>query len=46
MELPVPEAVQRACALLAADSRQAYVVGGGIREPDPRNCPDGLGPGH
>ncbi|MGD0620873.1 MAG: CCA tRNA nucleotidyltransferase [Thermacetogeniaceae bacterium] len=32
MELPLPEAVRRACALLAADSKQAYVVGGGIRD--------------
>ena len=32
MELPLPEAVSRACALLAADGKQAYVVGGGIRD--------------
>jgi tRNA nucleotidyltransferase/poly(A) polymerase len=32
MELPLPEAVRMACALLAADGRQAYVVGGGIRD--------------
>jgi tRNA nucleotidyltransferase (CCA-adding enzyme) len=32
MELPLPEAVRKACALLAADGRQAYVVGGGIRD--------------
>jgi len=32
MELPIPEAVRRACALLAAERRQAYVVGGGIRD--------------
>ena len=32
MELPLPEAVRRACTLLAADGRQVYVVGGGIRD--------------
>lgn len=32
MELSLPEAVIRTCTLLAAGNRQAYVVGGGIRD--------------
>ena len=32
MELSLPEVVKEACALLAASHRQAYVVGGGIRD--------------
>jgi tRNA nucleotidyltransferase (CCA-adding enzyme) len=32
MELSLPEAVMRACTLLARSNRQAYVVGGGIRD--------------
>ncbi len=32
MELSLPETVKRACVLLAADHRQAYAVGGGVRD--------------
>ncbi len=32
MKLQLPEAVKEACAILAADKRQAYAVGGGIRD--------------
>ncbi|MGD0152589.1 MAG: HD domain-containing protein [Thermacetogeniaceae bacterium] len=32
MELSLPEAVREACALLAAGHKQAYAVGGGIRD--------------